>query len=179
MQNQENQEEIQSYAVSLAVALLVRFFIVEPRFIPSLSMYPTFEIGDQLAVDKISKLYRPVVRKDVVVFNPPQAFKEISGMDNNEALIKRVIAVAGDVVQMKKGVLIVNGEAQTDSFVNEAAYYDWGPQAVPPGMLMVLGDNRNHSLDSHIWGFLPKENVIGRAIFKYWPVWRLGAIETD
>ena len=50
---------------------------------------------------------------------------------------------------------------------------------VPLGMLMVLGDNRNHSLDSHIWGFLPKENVIGRAIFKYWPVWRTGSIESS
>lgn len=56
--------------------------------------------------------------------------------------------------------------------------YKWGPQTVPEGMVMVLGDNRNHSLDSHIWGFLPTENVIGRAIFKYWPPWRVGVIET-
>ncbi len=56
--------------------------------------------------------------------------------------------------------------------------YKWGPQTVPEGMVMVLGDNRNHSLDSHIWGFLPTENVIGRAIFKYWPPWRVGTIET-
>lgn len=56
--------------------------------------------------------------------------------------------------------------------------YKWGPQTVPEGMVMVLGDNRNHSLDSHIWGFLPTENVIGRAIFKYWPPWRVGSIET-
>lgn len=55
--------------------------------------------------------------------------------------------------------------------------YKWGPQTVPEGMVMVLGDNRNHSLDSHIWGFLPRENVIGRAIFKYWPPWRAGLVE--
>ena len=55
--------------------------------------------------------------------------------------------------------------------------YEWGPMVVPAGKVMVLGDNRNHSLDSHIWGFLPRENVIGRAVFKYWPLWRVGAIE--
>lgn len=65
------------------------------------------------------------------------------------------------------------------SFVsfNQEPDYKWGPETVPEGMVMVLGDNRNHSLDSHIWGFLPTENVIGRAVFKYWPPWRAGAIE--
>lgn len=64
------------------------------------------------------------------------------------------------------------------SFHNQEPDYKWGPETVPEGMVMVLGDNRNHSLDSHIWGFLPTENVIGRAVFKYWPPWRAGAIET-
>lgn len=62
--------------------------------------------------------------------------------------------------------------------VTKEPEYKWGPQTVPEGMVMVLGDNRNHSLDSHIWGFLPTENVIGRAVFKYWPPWRVGSIET-
>ena len=173
------------YVVSLSVALLLRFLVIEPRYIPSLSMYPTFDVGDQLAVEKVSKLFRPQQRKDVVVFNPPQAFKDITqgtaGGERmkDEALIKRVIAVEGDVVEMRKGVLLVNGEAQSDTFTYEPAFYDWGPGEVPAGCLMVLGDNRNHSLDSHVWGFLPRENVIGRAVFKYWPIFRIGPIETD
>mmetsp|Transcript_54208 Transcript_54208/g.149536 ORF Transcript_54208/g.149536 Transcript_54208/m.149536 type:complete len:278 (-) Transcript_54208:193-1026(-) len=185
LSNEETQAEIKSYVVSLSVALLLRFLVIEPRYIPSLSMYPTFDVGDQLAVEKVSKLFRPQQRKDVVVFNPPQAFKDITqgtaGGERmkDEALIKRVIAVEGDVVEMRKGVLLVNGEAQSDTFTYEPAFYDWGPGEVPAGCLMVLGDNRNHSLDSHVWGFLPRENVIGRAVFKYWPIFRIGPIETD
>ncbi|CAM9204790.1 unnamed protein product [Ascophyllum nodosum] len=167
------------YGTSLAVALTIRTVALEPRYIPSLSMFPTFEVGDQLAVDKLSaKLSRPYQRKDVVVFYPPPAFLEFSTRGTNEALIKRVIAVDGDTVQIKDGSLLVNGEEQFEQYTFEEPEYSWGPQTIPEGMVMVLGDNRNHSLDSHIWGFLPRQNVIGRAIFKYWPPWRAGLVES-
>mmetsp|Transcript_9270 Transcript_9270/g.20965 ORF Transcript_9270/g.20965 Transcript_9270/m.20965 type:complete len:268 (-) Transcript_9270:324-1127(-) len=177
----EIQEDFKSYGSSLAIALLIRFFLVEPRFIPSLSMYPTFDIGDQLAVEKVSKLYRPYSRNDVVVFYPPPSFIEITGEGGKkkEALIKRVVATAGDTVEVKNGgILYVNGVPQEESFTYEHAFYEFGPVTVPAKCVLVLGDNRNHSLDGHIWGFLPVENVIGRAVFKYWPVWRAGGIET-
>jgi len=180
--NPENQADVKSYVTSLTLALLFRALVMEPRFIPSLSMYPTFDVGDQLAVEKVSRYVRPYSRNDVVVFTPPQSFIDVTGKESykKEALIKRVIATEGDVVEIKnKGTLYVNGVAQTEKFTYEKAFYEWGPEQVPLGMLMVLGDNRNHSLDSHIWGFLPKENVIGRAIFKYWPVWRTGSIESS
>lgn len=173
----EGQEDVKTYTVSLAVALALRFFIVEPRYIPSLSMYPTFDVGDQLAVEKVTKLFRGQKRNEIVVFNPPPAFKEIIG-DNNpksrEALIKRCIAVGGDIVQVKGGKLYVNGKLQDEPFTNEDAEYSFGPVEIPKGQILVLGDNRNHSLDGHIWGFLPQENVIGRAVFTYWPPWRVG-----
>ncbi|CAM9253747.1 unnamed protein product, partial [Sphacelaria rigidula] len=172
-------EDLQVYAASLAVALVIRTVAIEPRFIPSLSMYPTFEVGDQLAVEKVSvKFDRPYQRKDVVVFYPPPKFREFSALGEKEALIKRVIAVDGDTVEIKDGKLIVNGEQQMEDYVFEEPEYKWGPQQVPQGMVMVLGDNRNHSLDSHVWGFLPRENVIGRAVFKYWPPWRAGRVES-
>lgn len=71
--------------------------------------------------------------------------------------------------QIRDGQLIVNGEARVEPFINETPRYVWGPQVVPDGMVMVLGDNRNQSYDSHLWGFLPRSNIIGRGALKYWP----------
>ena len=76
------------------------------------------------------------------------------------------------------GTLYVNGVAQAEPFAFEKAFYDFGPVTVPDGAVLVLGDNRNHSRDGHIWGFLPTENIIGRAVLNYWPVWRFGTIAT-
>jgi len=148
-------------------------------------MYPTFLVGDQLAVEKVTKTYKNYERGDVVVFNPTRGYQEYVSQDPyitdkskiNEALIKRIIAKEGDVVEVKDGLLYINGAAQDEKYIAEGPAYVWGPSRVPDGMYMVLGDNRNHSLDSHIWGFLPKENIIGKAICKYWPPWRLGLVE--
>ena len=176
----EGREDVKTYFISLFVALLIRFIIVEPRYIPSLSMYPTFDVGDQLAVEKITKLYKPLYRNEVVVFNPPQMFRDIVSNQYGdpskakEALIKRIVAVEGDQVEVKRGKLFVNNVGQDEPWTAEDAEYTFGPVIVPEGNVLVLGDNRNHSLDGHIWGFLPKENIIGRAVFVYWPPWRLG-----
>jgi signal peptidase I len=181
--SEEGREDVKTYFISLFVALLLRFIIIEPRYIPSLSMYPTFDVGDQLAVEKVTKRLKPFYRNEVVVFNPPEAFRNIMetqyGADANsgrakEALIKRIVAVAGDQVQVKQGRLFINGQQQDEPFTAEEARYQFGPVVVPPGSVLVLGDNRNHSLDGHIWGFLPEQNVIGRAVFVYWPPWRIG-----
>jgi signal peptidase I len=175
----EGQDDVRIYLTSLFIALIVRFTIVEPRFIPSLSMFPTFEVGDQLAVEKVSKRLKPFYRNEVVVFNPPQTFRDIvesygDKSKGKEALIKRVVAIEGDKVEVKGGKLFINNERQEEEFTAELAAYEFGPVVVPPGNVLVLGDNRNNSLDGHIWGFLPKENIIGRAVFVYWPPWRLG-----
>lgn len=181
--SEEGREDVRTYATSLTLALCLRFLVVEPRYIPSLSMYPTFEVGDQLAVEKVSKRLRPFHRNEVVVFNPPIAFRQVlegelgspeTVKKAREALIKRIVAVAGDKVQITKGKVYINGVRQDETFTAEEAAYEFGPVIVPAGKVLVLGDNRNHSLDGHIWGFLPEENVIGRAVFIYWPPWRIG-----
>jgi len=158
----EAKEDAKTYTISLAVALLLRFFIIEPRYIPSLSMYPTFDVGDQLAVEKVTKKFRPYARNQVVVFNPPPAFQEIvANSKGKEALIKRIVAIEGDEVQIKNnGKLFINNEMKDEPFTNEDALYDFGPVIVPPGAVLTLGDNRNHSLDGHIWGFLPTKMLL-------------------
>ena len=86
------------------------------------------------------------------------------------------VAVAGDSVEVKGGKLYVNGRAQDEAFVNEQPAYALDRMVVPAGHVFVLGDNRNQSLDGHVWGFLPTKNVIGRAVFKYWPPGRVGPV---
>lgn len=181
LRSDEGKDDIKTYTLSLGIALLLRLTIIEPRYIPSLSMYPTFDVGDQLAVEKVTKRIRPFSRNEVVVFNPPDRFREImvtnyggSNKKTKEALIKRIVAVEGDEVLVRGGKLFINGNKQAEPFTAEDAAYDFGPVTVPTGNVLVLGDNRNHSLDGHIWGFLPRENVIGRAVFIYWPPWRVG-----
>jgi len=178
----DGRKDIQTYCISFLLALALRVLIVEPRYIPSLSMYPTFDVGDQLAVEKVTKRLRPMLRKEVIVFHPPDKFRDIMsasyGRDSTktkEALIKRVVALEGEEVKIRAGKLYVNGEAQEEPYINENAEYEYGPFVVPKGNVFVLGDNRNQSMDGHIWGFLPKENVVGRAVFTYWPPWRIGS----
>eukprot|EP00283_Hemiselmis_rufescens_P015072 CAMPEP_0173437604 /NCGR_PEP_ID=MMETSP1357-20121228/18114_1 /TAXON_ID=77926 /ORGANISM="Hemiselmis rufescens, Strain PCC563" /LENGTH=307 /DNA_ID=CAMNT_0014402793 /DNA_START=9 /DNA_END=929 /DNA_ORIENTATION=- len=176
--SEDGREEAFQWTVTFTLALSFRIFILEPRFIPSLSMYPTFEVGDQLAVDKVSKFWREYQRKDVVVFRSPPAFaKYVDKGKSEEDLIKRIVAIEGDKVQVKSGELYVNGELVNEPYRFEDAEYDYGPKVVPKGCVLVFGDNRNESLDSHIWGELPKENIIGRAVIKYWPPNRAGTVE--
>ena len=171
----DSQDDLKTVSASFFLAIFIRILIYEPRFIPSLSMFPTFDIGDQLLVDKFSHINRPYSRKDVLVFNPSESYIDMTG--NWDALIKRVVAVGGDTVEVKDNKLFVNGQEQWEPYVNGQPEYTLPLQVVPPGMLMMLGDNRNHSFDSHVWGFLPQENVIGRAVVKYWPLSRMGFVE--
>lgn len=171
----DTEDDLKTVFSSFLFAIFVRVLLFEPRFIPTLSMFPTFDIGDQLIVDKFSHANRGYARKDVVVFEPSENYIDMTG--NTNALIKRVVAVAGDTVEVKNCKLYVNGLEQLEPYVNEQPDYTLTLRVVPPGMLMMLGDNRNHSFDSHVWGFLPEKNIIGRAIIRYWPPRHLGFIE--
>ena len=171
----DSQDDLKTVSASFLTAIFIRAVLVEPRYIPTLSMYPTFDAGDLLLVDKFTHEVRPYSRKDVVVFNPSENYIGMTG--NTDALIKRIVALSGDTVEIKGRVLFVNGIAQAEPYINELTDYTLTSQVVPAGMMMMLGDNRNHSFDSHNWGYLPTKNVIGRAFMRYWPPSRVGFIE--
>lgn len=160
----------------LLVALLLRWLVVEPRWIPSGSMLPTLQLEDRVLVQKL--LPRLGVSPGVgaiVVFHPPEALLE-AGYDGQAALIKRVVAVGGDQVEVREGRLWRNGTAIEPDWSPAPMSYSLPPTRVPAGHLLVLGDNRNASLDSHLWGPLPAEKVIGTAVWRYWPLDRFGPL---
>ena len=160
----------------LAVALLLRWLVIEPRWIPSGSMLPTLELQDRILVEKLRpKLERPLANGTIVVFHAPPVLVE-AGYDPKAALIKRVVGQPGDLVEVRDGRLWRNGLAVPEPWLGEPIDYSFGPVTVPEGQLLVLGDNRNASLDSHLWGPLPRGEVIGTAVFRYWPLNRIGPI---
>ena len=160
----------------LAVALLLRWLVIEPRWIPSGSMLPTLELQDRILVEKLRpKLERPLANGTIVVFHAPPVLVE-AGYDPKAALIKRVVGQPGDQVEVRDGRLWRNGQVVPEPWLAEPIDYSFGPVTVPEGQLLVLGDNRNASLDSHLWGPLPRGEVIGTAVFRYWPLNRLGPI---
>ena len=165
-----------SLVLWLCVALLLRWLVIEPRWIPSGSMLPTLELQDRILVEKVRpKLDRPLHNGTIVVFHAPAMLVE-AGYDPKAALIKRVVGQPGDDIEVRDGQLLRNGDPVLEPWRSEAMDYSFGPITVPEGELLVLGDNRNASLDSHVWGPLPRKEVIGTALFRYWPLRRVGAI---
>ncbi|MBC8122639.1 MAG: signal peptidase I [Gemmatimonadaceae bacterium] len=167
----DQRENIQTIVVAVVLALFIRTFVAEARYIPSGSMEPTLQIDDRLIVEKLSYDFTKPQRRDVIVFMPPKK------TNIDQAFIKRVIGLPGDTIQVTGGKVVINGVPQQESFIAQPPEYEMPTMRVPEGQYFVMGDNRNNSFDSHLWGFLPRENVIGRASFRFWPINRVGLIE--
>jgi signal peptidase I len=147
--------------VILAVVLFFGINAVSARVrVDGFSMRPTLEDGEYILVNKLAYKTGEPVRGDIVVFIFP--------INPQEDLIKRVIGLPGETVSIHNGIVSVNGVPLTEPYIAGPPAYD-GDWIVPAGQLFVLGDNRNDSRDSHQWGLLPVENVIGRAVLIYWP----------
>ena len=145
----------------LAVVLYFGINAVSARVrVDGFSMRPTLQDGEYILVSKLAYMLGEPQRRDIVVFVFP--------INPEEDLIKRVIGLPGDTISVEGGVLSINGVAMNEPYINAPPAYD-GSWLVAPGELFVLGDNRNDSRDSHQWGLLPIENVIGRAVVIYWP----------
>lgn len=164
--------------VALLLSTVVRRFVVETYEVPTGSMIPTIEIGDRILSEKITYYTSEPQAGDIVTFTNP--------IDPETVLVKRTIAVAGDVVDIddSTGTLYINGQAQDESYTYGKPTYELPstysgvdisyPYTVPQGTIWVMGDNRTNSSDSRYFGPVDVETVTGRVFFRYWPFDRFG-----
>ena len=148
--------------ILLAMILFLAINALSARVrVENVSMKPTLEPGEFLLINRVSyKLGDPHIG-DIIVFHAPG----VSDMD----YIKRVIGLPGDEVRVTDGTIYVNDQPLYESYISESPNYS-GTWNVPEGEYFVLGDNRNNSSDSHLWGFVPAEDIVGRALLIYWPI---------
>ena len=184
--------------VAFVLALVLKTFVVQAFYIPSSSMEPTLLVRDRVLVNKLAYTFREPRRGEVVVFTeesnvPPQDEGNIvqrtlrslaSGLGlaqpSEKDFIKRIIGLPGDVVEMRGGVVSINGEPLAEAPTNEGGYLsardenDFGPVTVQPGHYFMMGDNRPNSADSRFGlGQIPRDNIVGRAFVVIWPVSRV------
>ena len=152
----------------------VRPFVVEAFYIPSGSMIPTLLVGDRVLVNKFIYRFEEPERGDVVVFESVEPNPD----GTRDDLIKRVVAVGGDEVAVRDGVLSINGEPQNEPYVNDrfpdSSFF--GPTVIPEGHIFAMGDNRSNSRDSRFFGPVPFENIEGEAFVVFWPPSRIGLL---
>ena len=147
--------------LALAGILFLGINAVSARVrVDGFSMIPTLEDGEFVLVSKLNYRFGDVERGDIIVFHYP--------MDPEQELIKRVIGLPGDTINVQNGIVSVNGQSLEEPYIAAAPAYS-GEWMVPDGHLFVLGDNRNDSSDSHSWGYLPFDKVVGKAVVIYWP----------
>ena len=148
--------------IVLAVVLYFGINALSARVrVDGFSMNPTLQDGEYVLVSKVSYRLGEPQHGDIIVF-------EFPGGQPAQDLIKRIIGLPGDVIEVRQKMVYVNGQPLEEPYIAAAPNYS-GTWQVPEGFLFVLGDNRNDSSDSHSWGMLPIANVIGKAILIYWP----------
>ncbi|VBB05640.1 peptidase s26a signal peptidase i [Lucifera butyrica] len=168
MSNTNLGEEIKDWVISILIAVIlaffIRHFIVELYMVEGPSMRPTLLNGERLVVNKFIYRFKTPERGDVLIFRYPR--------DPSRDFIKRVIAVAGDTIEIKDGRVFVNGQLQNEPYILEPMRGSYPLSTVPPGTIFVMGDNRNNSEDSRFpdVGFVPLDLVKGKAMVVFWPL---------
>lgn len=162
-------EVVITVGAALVLALLIQQFLVKPFHVPTVSMEPTILVGDRVLADRLTVRFDPPERGEVVVFDSPR----VAGED----LIKRVVALGGDRVAVHDGELYLNGEPQDEPYLKEQNLQGLFPEfVVPEDHFFAMGDNRNKSGDSRVFGPVPYDSILGRAFLIYWPPSRLGGL---
>lgn len=163
--------------IALVIVIPIRYFLFQPFFVKGQSMEPNFESNDYLIVDEISYRFRDPDRGEVIVFRNPQ--------NQSQRFIKRIIGLPGETVELKEGRVMISKDSEK-FFLDEAVYL---PIFVPTNPRIfesitlkkdeyfVLGDNRANSSDSRVFGTLPRQNIIGRVVFRAWPFTAFAKIE--
>ena len=168
--------------LELPVILLISFVLVfgfvrpvvaSPFYVGSESMVPTLKVWDRVLINKLAYDLEEPERGDIVLFESPDG--------GEEPLIKRLIAREGDELELKNGELFVNGEKAEEPYLRRKSCARgmpktcaFGPKTVPKDHVFMMGDNRTNSLDSRFFGPVPEENLIGEALFRFWPPDRVG-----
>ncbi len=160
-------EYAEALIIAVLLALVIRTFVVQAFKIPSGSMLPTLKIGDHLLVNKFLYYFEPIRRDDIIVFKFPQ--------DETRDFIKRVIGLPGETLEVRGRQVLINGVPLKEPY---AVYSDGpfaqalerehlGPLVIPPGNFFMMGDNRDHSMDSRVWGLLDIHKIKGKALIVY------------
>lgn len=142
--------------------------------VPSESMVPTLQVGDRIFVSRDSS-YQPKTG-EIVVFKVPLKAIEIVGAAPDSLFVKRIIGLPGQQVEVRDAQVWINQVPLEESYLTVQMDYQWGPEIVPNDAYFMLGDNRNESADSHVWGFLPKADLVGEAYKIYWPAGRVRSL---
>ena len=170
---------IKPLLIAAVIAIGIRTFIVGPYKIPTGSMRPVLMEGDRIFVDKISYRFREPKRGEIIVFKFPQ--------DRKKDYVKRLVGLGGEGLEIREGQIYVNGgRIESPAIFNDRFYYnrddwDYGKRgqvvSIPEGHFFVLGDNSAASSDSRNWGFVPRKDLVGRAVLIWWPPQRARLIK--
>lgn len=169
----ELMEDVIMVLVVLVVVFLIKNFVLINAVIPSGSMENTIMTGDRVFGNRLAYRFGDPERGDIAIFRYPD--------DESELYIKRVMGLPGDTIEIKDGLLYLNNSEEpiAEPYLKEIPEGDFGPYQVPEGCYFMLGDNRNKSNDSRMWEntYVTRENVLAKAVFRYYPFDKIGRIE--
>lgn len=168
--SKEMKEWAQAIITAVVLALLIRMFLFEIILVDGSSMEPTLYDRNRVFVNKIGYLIGEPQHGDVIIFKTPEG--------NQSNYVKRLIGLPGDRIRIENGIVYLNNQPLDEPYIADPPYNDYAEATVPEGTFFALGDNRNDSKDSRDFriGFVPRENLVGKAVWRIWPLDSLSGI---